>query len=159
MKTWCVIGSSIRSKKMLSKMKPASTAPAERCRSCLYIQAKSVVMCLESGSNRRPLPLQGSALPTELSRQLILSYPKIYFISVLPLIQIENILQLTCRRQKVQIRLEEVERHEDNRRPKEKLSDEREPLVAPDCAEHPVIVFSKRSCLFKHSLKLRVHDS
>src|SRR3989344_4947519 len=44
MKTWCVIGSSTRSKKMLSKMKPASTAPAERCRSCLYIQAKSVVM-------------------------------------------------------------------------------------------------------------------
>ena len=27
-----------------------------------------VKQCLESGSNRRPLPLQGSALPTELSK-------------------------------------------------------------------------------------------
>lgn len=31
-------------------------------------------MCLGAGSNRRPLPLQGNALPTELPKQWSLLY-------------------------------------------------------------------------------------
>jgi hypothetical protein len=31
-------------------------------------------MCLGAGSNRRPLPLQGNALPTELPKQCVTLY-------------------------------------------------------------------------------------
>lgn len=50
---------------------PPSRLPQQDDEVALPLSYYGVPWCLQAGSNRRPLPFQGSALPTELQRHLV----------------------------------------------------------------------------------------
>lgn len=126
-----------------------------------------VKMCLESGLNRRPLPLQGSALPTELSKRLLRGFAR--FIGVYQVLYFSGSRdpkeagrgRSGSRGELIDNRLEvllvEVEREREDDNPDDYLDDKAEPLMTPDSVEHLMVILGKSFYLVELAFQFRIH--
>jgi hypothetical protein len=122
------------------------------------------LMCRGPGSNRRPLPLQGNALPTELPRHLEFNFQQSLLIQVLVLRQtVQDLIYISPAvyfRQRGQIWLQgkvRNQRNNNNYSPVRQLPKHGRTLRADQLTHHRVVFARKSYDFFQHFSLLFIH--